>query len=79
MKRYIILRWIKRSIYSTIIMTHIAFGVAAERNPVPALEDFLVRLEKRHSNMKTLAARFRQEKHFSFMDKPLVSQGFILF
>ena len=29
--------------------------------------------------MKTLATRFRQEKHFSFMDKPLVSQGFILF
>lgn len=79
MKRHMILRWIKRSIYSTIIMTHIAFGVAAEQNPVPVLEDFLIRLEKRHSNMKTLAAQFRQEKHFSFMDKPLNSQGFILF
>ena len=74
-----ILHWIKRSIYSAIIMTHIAFGVAAERNPVPALEDFLKHLEKRHSNMKTLAARFRQEKHFSFMDKPLVSEGYIIF
>lgn len=74
-----ILLWIKRSIYSTIIMTQIAFGVAAEQNPVPKLEDFLVHLEKRHSNTKTLAARFRQEKHFSFMDKPLISQGYILF
>jgi outer membrane lipoprotein-sorting protein len=62
-----------------MMMTHIAFGVAAEQNSAPVLEDFLIRLEKRHSNVKTLAARFRQEKHFSFMDKPLVSQGFILF
>lgn len=60
-------------------MTHIVFGIAAERNPVPVLEDFLIRLEKRHSNTKTLAVRFRQEKNFSFMDKPLISQGFILF
>ncbi len=29
--------------------------------------------------MNTLAARFKQEKHFSFMDVPLVSQGFIVF
>jgi outer membrane lipoprotein-sorting protein len=53
--------------------------MASAQNPIPDLEDFLVRLEKRHSNIKTLAARFRQEKHFSFMDKPLISQGFILF
>ena len=79
MKRQMMLLWIKRSIYSTIIMTQIAFGVAAEQNPVPELEDFLVRLEKRHSNMETLAAQFLQEKHFSFMDKPLISQGYILF
>ena len=79
MKKYTILCWIKRSMFSAIIMTHIAFGVAAERNPVPVLEDFLKDLEKRHSNMKTLAARFQQEKHFSFMDKPLVSEGFIIF
>ena len=60
-------------------MTHIALGAGAEQNPVPVLEDFLTRLENRHSNTKTLAARFRQEKHFSFMDKPLISKGFILF
>lgn len=74
-----ILHWVKKSIYSAIIMAYVVFGVAAGQNPVPALEDFLIRLEKRHSNTKTLAARFRQEKHFSFMDKPLISQGFILF
>jgi hypothetical protein len=57
----------------------IALGATVERKPILELEEFLSRLEKRHGNVKTLAARFRQEKFFSFMDKPLISQGFILF
>jgi outer membrane lipoprotein-sorting protein len=79
LKRHIILRWIKIAIYSTIITTYIASSVNGEQNPAPELEDLLTRLEKQHGDMKTLAARFRQEKHFSFMDKPIISQGFIFF
>ena len=43
------------------------------------LESLLAQLETRHSSTQSLAAQFRQEKHFSFMDKPIISQGFIVF
>lgn len=60
-------------------MCCIVFGATAEVKLVPKLEDLLSSLEKKHSQTKTLAAKFQQEKYFSFMDKPLVSDGFILF
>lgn len=66
-------------IFSTIAIACIGSGAIAEQNQVPSLEDLLTSLEKQHSDIKILAARFRQEKHFSFMDKPVISQGFILF
>lgn len=44
-----------------------------------ALEDLLLKLEASHGSLKTLAVAFDQTKHFSFMDKPVVSQGFVLF
>ena len=43
------------------------------------LEGLLAQLETRHGSTKSLAAEFRQEKQFSFMDKPIISQGFIVF
>lgn len=46
---------------------------------VVELDEVLLRLEERHGNIKTMAAEFRQEKYFSFMTKPVVSKGFILF
>ncbi len=61
------------------MLLYSVFGGEVKQNSVPSLDDFLVRIEQRHSNMNTLAARFRQEKHFSFMDVPLISQGFIIF
>ena len=79
LKMRMFLRYIKRSIFFIMIMTYITMGADAEQNHIPELQDLLIRLETRHSKMKTLAARFRQEKHFSFMEKPLVSHGFILF
>ena len=79
MKRHIIPSWINIAIYSTIIVGYIAFDSNAEQNSVTELEDLLMRLEKRHGDTRTLAARFRQEKRFFFMDKPVISQGFILF
>lgn len=50
----------------------------AEKSVV-GLDELLLQLEKRHGTMKTMAAQFRQEKYFSFMTKPVVSKGFILF
>ena len=43
------------------------------------LEGLLARLETQHGSTKSLVAQFRQEKNFSFMDKPIVSVGFIVF
>ncbi len=43
------------------------------------LESLLAQLETQHGSTKSLAAEFRQEKQFSFMDKPIISQGFIVF
>ena len=43
------------------------------------LEGLLAQLETRHGSTKSLAAEFQQEKHFSFMDKPIISKGFIVF
>jgi len=79
LKRYMALHGVKISICYTIAIACIAFGANAEQNQAPLLEDLLTRLEKQHGNIKILAARFQQEKHFSFMDKPVISQGFILF
>jgi hypothetical protein len=77
--RHVGLVWIKRGIYFCLFgMFCIAAG-AAEEKSVPDIEDLLGQLEKQHSNIKTLAVRFRQEKHFSFMNKPVVSKGFMVF
>jgi hypothetical protein len=43
------------------------------------LKDLLGQLETQHGPTKSLAAQFRQEKHFSFMSKPIISEGFIIF
>jgi hypothetical protein len=52
---------------------------AAEEKTAPDINELLGYLEKQHSKIKTLAVRFRQEKHFSFMNKPVVSKGFMVF
>ncbi len=67
-----------RLIYCFLSVFCISAGAAQEKS-VPNLEELLGHLEKQHSNFKTLAVRFRQEKHFSFMNKPVVSNGFIMF
>ena len=56
----------------------IAAFAETEKSP-PDLEELLAHLEKKHGNIKTLAVRFKQEKHFSFMNKPVLSSGFIFF
>ncbi len=64
--------------FCLLVMFCIAVSGAEEKS-VPDLEELLGHLEKQHSNIKTLSVGFRQEKHFSFMNKPVVSNGFILF
>ena len=66
-------------IYIVLLMFIFAGSLQAEPNSCPTLPDVLGQLEKQHGSIKTLAAQFRQEKVFSFMDKPVVSQGFIVF
>ncbi len=52
---------------------------AGAEQDVPDMDKLLVQLEKTHGATRTMAAEFRQEKYFSFMTKPVVSRGFILF
>ena len=40
---------------------------------------FLEQLEAKHSNTKSLAVKFEQRKHLSFMSTPLVSEGRMFF
>ena len=77
--RHVGLLWIKRGIYFCLLWMFCIAVVAAEEKSVPDIEELLGQLEKQHSNIKTLAVRFRQEKHFSFMNKPIVSKGFMVF
>lgn len=78
-KRYVHLPWSKIGTYCCIfVVFFIAAGAKTEKSP-PDLEELLGCLEKQHGNIKTLAVRFRQEKHFSFMNEPIISDGFILF
>ncbi|MEN8128357.1 MAG: outer membrane lipoprotein carrier protein LolA [Planctomycetota bacterium] len=44
-----------------------------------SLDGLLAQLEARHGSTRSLAAGFRQEKRFSFMKKPIISEGFIIF
>jgi hypothetical protein len=62
-----------------ILMSLLAGSLLAEPNSCPDLSQVLGQLEKQHGSIKSLAAQFRQEKVFSFMDKPVVSRGFIVF
>lgn len=75
MKKY----WFKIGMCCCILGVFCVAASAKTENSAPDLEGLLGRLEKQHGNIKTLAVRFRQEKHFSFMNKPVVSKGFILF
>jgi outer membrane lipoprotein-sorting protein len=73
------MHWVKIVIFCCILgMFCFAAGAKTEKS-LPDLKELLGHLEKQHGNIKTLAVRFRQEKHFSFMNKPIVSQGFMLF
>jgi outer membrane lipoprotein-sorting protein len=49
--------------------------------PVPAedLGQLLKHLEERNGKINSLAVKFSQEKRFSFMTKPIISTGFMLF
>ena len=71
--------WIKRGIYFCFLLMFCVSVGAAEEKTAPDIEELLGHLEKQHSKIKTLAVRFRQEKHFSFMNKPVVSKGFMVF
>lgn len=70
---------VKIGMFCCIIGMFCAAAGAKTEKPLPDLKELLGRLEKQHGNIKTLAVRFRQEKHFSFMNKPVVSEGFMLF
>jgi len=62
------------------ILSFFCVAANAKTQGTPAeLKELLGQLEKQHGGVKTLAVRFRQEKHFSFMNKPIVSRGFIIF
>jgi outer membrane lipoprotein carrier protein len=73
------LYWVKIGIFCCILGTFCAATSAKTEKSLPDLKELLGHLEKQHGNIKTLAVRFRQEKHFSFMNKPVVSKGFMLF
>lgn len=71
--------WFKIGIYCCIFGVFCVAAIAKTEKSPPDLEELLRHLEKQHGNIKTLAVRFRQEKHFSFMNKPVLSSGFIFF
>ena len=54
-------------------------AVGAENKHTSTLDALLPEIEKKHGATSTLAAAFEQEKYFSFMTKPVVSKGYILF
>ncbi len=53
-----------------------AFASTGEKLKV---ETFLQDLETQHKTTMSLGVRFKQEKFFSFMDRPVVSQGRLFF
>jgi hypothetical protein len=73
------IHWFKIGIFCFILGILCVAASAKTEKSLPDLKELLGNLEKQHGNIKTLAVRFRQEKHFSFMNKPVVSQGFMLF
>lgn len=71
--------WFKIGMCCCIFGIFCVAASAKTEKPPSNLEELLGHLEKQHSDIKTLAVRFRQEKYFSFMNKPVVSKGFIFF
>lgn len=65
--------------YIALLMFIFAGSLRAEPNSCPTLPQVIEQLEKQHGSLKSLAVQFRQEKVFSFMDKPVISRGFIVF
>ena len=73
------LRFFAIFLHSCVVILFCAGMSVAAEEVSPDLDELLMQLEKRHGATRTMAAEFRQEKYFSFMAKPVVSRGFILF
>jgi outer membrane lipoprotein-sorting protein len=54
-------------------------SASAAAAPAEELGQLLKHLEERNGKISSLAVKFSQEKRFSFMTKPIVSTGFMLF
>jgi hypothetical protein len=69
----------KIRIFCLLAQVLFACGAGTQGKMDLDLEGLLARLETQHGSTKSLAAQFRQEKRFSFMNKPIISEGFIVF
>jgi outer membrane lipoprotein-sorting protein len=69
----------KKDFFTIALIVFFSANLCVKSYASPNLEEVIGKLEKQHSSIKRLAAQFRQEKLFSFMDKPVVSHGFIIF